>query len=257
MSENITVGNISFNLKSGADIVNSLKNGEYRLQVVVYGPPGCGKSRFAATFPYKCGVIDTDGGALAYAKSIHDVVTITYDEKGQGARPHAFNEAMAAITYFLSKPEYKGIIIDSTTTIGDACMNYVLLQNNRYNSIPTLPERNAALETMKALLSKAQNSQKHLIVIAHERIDKDEVTGKIWCRPAVAGQYSSAMPVYFDEVYHGQPRRTAKGIEYRFDTRSDSMYPCKSRLDTIVPIGESIEPDFSLIMKKVEALHVD
>lgn len=251
--QDIQIGNVTITVKTGYDILENLKNGSYRLQVVIYGNAGCGKSRFAATFPYKCGVIDTDNGALAYVNSPHDIVTIRPDSKEPNTTPIAYTYIQAAITHFLSDPQYHGIILDSITTISDACMNHVISINKHYPGIPTLPERNAALETMKSMLSRIQSSNKHFILIAHERMDKDEMTGRIWCRPAVAGQYSASMPVYFDEVYHGNPRRTSHGIEYKFDTAQDSVCPCKSRLATVIPIGDVIDPDFSRIMRMIEA----
>jgi hypothetical protein len=248
----ITHDKTTFTIRKPAEILQDLANGSFRLQVVIYGPPGCGKSRFASTFPCKCGVIDLDKGGLVYTGD-HDIATIEPDVKGQGKTATAFKEAEAALNYFIATPDYDGIIIDSCTTLGDACMNYTQQLAGHYGQVPTLPERNAALEHMKNLLTKARASHKHLIVIAHERWERDEVSGRLWCKPAVAGQFSSAMPVYFDETYHGAPKKVGEKLAYQFMTKADSIYTCKSRLDTIVPISEMLDPNFGLILKRIEA----
>lgn len=99
---------------------------------------------------------------------------------------------------------------------------------------------------------------KHLVVIAHEQMIQDEITGEVMVRPQIVGKKLPAqLPLWFDECYRAQVSRTKDGLPiYSLLTAADLKYTAKSRLNCLQSVmdwskdGKMLNV-FELIREKV------
>ena len=195
-----------------------------RLNVLVYGKSGTGKTSFACCFPHPF-VFDFDKGMLS--------------QRGRDVDYETFKGATAYADFELRFKEmerncpYDTIIIDSITTMEEYCMDRALAANHR--AMPTMNEWNILIADLKDLFMRATKIGKHLVVIAHEQLLQDDITGEIIIRPQIVGKKLPAqLPLWFDEVYRAQVGRDKEGNpEYSLLTTSDLKYTAKSRINCL------------------------
>jgi phage nucleotide-binding protein len=232
-------------VKKAADI----KLGEnYQLKALGYGRSGVGKTRILRSLPGKKFVIDTDGGELTNrgAPDI-DYVTIPMQYANSFEGWVAYLDARA---YFLQhKAEYRSAVIDSITTLAENAMSKVLKQNNHASA--TLPDYMQEMQLVEAEVKWWIAQGVHIYFVAHEDVDRDEITGQIWYKPAARGQLAGKLPKWVDEVYHLRAVKGASGkVEYRMLVRADVIYTCKSRLAESTEIDAEQPQDFVAYAKK-------
>jgi len=196
-----------------------IKAEDMKLNVLIYGKSGTGKTTFACCFPRPY-VFDFDKGMLSQRGRDVDFDTYT----SYAAFEMKFKE-------FEMKCPYDTVIIDSITTLEEYCMDKVLAANRR--QMPTMNEWNVLIADLKDLFMRATKMSKHLVVVAHEQIVQDELTGEIIIRPQIVGKKLPAqLPLWFDECYRAQVSRSKEGIPvYSILTASDMKYTAKSRLN--------------------------
>jgi len=84
---------------------------------------------------------------------------------------------------------------------------------------------------------------KHVIIIAHEMIERDEITGKIEILPMIDGSVRHKVGKYFEEVYHTQVKVPAQGpATYEILTKATDRYEARTSRDlpTYAPADYSI-----------------
>ncbi len=215
-----------------------------KLNVLVYGKSGTGKTTFASCFP-KPYVFDFDKGMLGQRG--RDVEYDTYTSYGDFEMK--FKE-------FEVNCPYDTIIIDSVTTLEKYCMAHALQMNSR--KMPTMNEWNVLISQLSDLFTRATKMTKHLVMIAHEEMVQDNITGEILIRPQIVGKKLPAqLPLWFDEVYRTQVSRTDKNVPvYSVLTASDLKYTAKSRINCLEPVmdwsaeGKMLNV-FEIIMAKI------
>jgi hypothetical protein len=255
MAEKITQNGLELNVMSSDDILDQLIGGAYRLRTMLYGKQGSGKSSTAASHPGKVGVLDCDNGAMVY-KNNASIIQIQEDAvlPGQRVEPKAWLKAQAALDYFMGA-KVDAIVIDSMSTLSDACMKRILFEAGKQAGQETFTEWRRQMDLLTNFVFKAFGSGKDTIVICHEEFDKDDVTGQIWCLPLITGKLAEKMPNWFDEVYHMMPDQDTKGNPvYKMMTKATRMYACKSRLDTYLHLDTMIPADLKPIKAKLDGM---
>jgi hypothetical protein len=124
--------------------------------------------------------------------------------------------------------------------------------------MPTMNEWNILIAELTDLFTRATKMSKHLVVIAHEEMVQDEITGEILIRPQIVGKKLPAqLPLWFDEVYRTQVSRSKDGVPvYSILTASDLKYTAKSRINCMQPVedwskdGKMVDV-YQMIMKKI------
>lgn len=219
-----------------------------RLNVLLYGKSGTGKTTFACSFP-KPFLFDFDKGMLSQRG--RDVEYETY------AGVSAYQDFEVKLKELEKECPYETIILDSITTMQEYLMSKILMMNRR--SQPTLHEWMAMVTELKDIFMRLTKHSKHLVVIAHERLMQDEITGEIMYVPVVVGkQLPSLLPMWFDEMYRCTVSRDKEGTpEYGILTASDVKYTARSRLgclETVEKVSEKgkLISGYELIMGKVE-----
>lgn len=90
-----------------------------------------------------------------------------------------------------------------------------------------------------------------VILIAHDAVDKDEQTGKIFRNILVTGKLSKRLPILFDELYFANTKDTPKGVDYSFMTKGNGSIEAKTRLGKDGKLEQFVPQNFKEILKKV------
>lgn len=218
-----------------------------KLKVLCYGGSGTGKTTFASTFP-KPYFFDFDGGVLSLRGRDVEYDTYTDVYKGKERVKSAWKDFQAKKD---DLDKYETIVIDSITTLEDYAMTELLELNKRTE--PTLHEWGRLVSWMRNFLAVINGYDKHVVVIAHEEMLKDEITGEVWIRPLVVGKkLPQEMPLFFDEVYRSvatKSRQPDADVSYNILTKASEKYICKSRLGVLKDVEVA---DYKSIMNKIK-----
>lgn len=141
-------------------------------------------------------------------------------------------------------------VLDSATTWGQAAMNVVLKKAGRAAGVPQqndyLPQMTMMENALKVILSLPCD----VVFTAHEKADKDDVTGKIMCAPLLTGKLTQRIPLLFNEIYHLSAKETSKETKFLAQTQGCSTYMARTRLGRR-GLFEKFEPcDIRGLLKK-------
>lgn len=189
-----------------------------KLKVLLYGKSGTLKTTFACFFP-KPYVFDFDDGMLGQRGKDVEYDTIT-----------DYDQFEFKLVEFERSCQYETLILDSVTTMQEHRMNKILLINNR--KMPTMNEWNVLIAGTIDIFMRLTKINKHLVVIAHEQLLQDEITGEIMYRPIIAGKKTpERLPLWFDECYRTQVIDDKDGKRVpQIITSSSTKFTAKSRL---------------------------
>lgn len=122
-------------------------------------------------------------------------------------------------------------LLDSATTFGHCIMNQVLKEAGRVGSSPFQQDYNPAMTKMMDSIRRVLALPCTVIVIAHEAVEKDELTGQIERTPDFVGKLRTGIPLLFTEIWHTMVRVNAKGeYEQTFQTQTDKRVSARTRL---------------------------
>lgn len=225
-----------------------IKTDNLKLNILPYGKSGTGKTTFACSFP-KPYVFDFDNGMLSQRGR-----DVEYDTYSGIAAYQKFDAKLAELE---TSCPFETLILDSITTMQEYKMDMILQANRK--KIPSQYEWMVLITEMKDLFTRITKIKTHVIVIAHEMLVQDDITGEIMFMPVIYGKKLPAqLPLWFDEVYRMQVGRNKEGLpEYSFTTAADTKYQSKSRLNCLEPImnwskdGKQLS-GFDVIMEKVK-----
>lgn len=242
---------------------------EAQIQNLVYGPSGSGKTAFAMTFPCdpKKGewgyVFDFDNGLnttinpvtgrlpypWAFETFIDSKKTPSLDIKKLQMTGNAFERAVKRLDSLLKgldeddfaelglegdlNPHPHVVVLDTLTGLHDITGNTALSLDPKAGLGGTLARQHylAQMHYVKTFTKLLEGGPWHQIVTAHEVMDKDEVSGGFFGRIVATGQNTNAIyPGYFDEFYHAEIQKSAKGTRYLMRTEKTGYHDAKTRL---------------------------
>lgn len=215
------------------------------LKVLVCGPPGTGKTCFAAGFPYPALVLDFDSkinsAAAWYEKDSERLQNIEVRNLGKRLTE---SDPIAELNRIIREElipmqakgevKYKTLIIDSATTFSSAVLNHIVKTNPGTKRVASAQGVQAGMQDfgilkrefaklIPGLLSLPMN----VVMTAHIKTDRSELTGEIIRSPIMDGSFSQELPIYFEEVY----RVFMKDGKPLAQTKSDSAYDfCRSQI---------------------------
>ncbi len=219
-----------------------------KLKVLVYGQSGTGKTYFAGTFP-KPYFFDFDNGMKTLRGK--DIEYDTYADvlRNGIAVESAIQKYEAKLNQVIVDHKFDTLVIDSVTLLEDMMMANILRVNGRKE--PTLYEWGLLISHMQQVFQSFTKSGKHVVCIAHEIPQKNDITGEVTILPLISGKkLPGQLPIWFDEVYRAVVTKDSQGIpKYELITRAGAMYTAKSRVGCL---AEREVPSFEVIMNKVK-----
>jgi hypothetical protein len=213
------------------DTIRRLLKDDYIFRMGFYGRQGSGKSVLADTFPGKLGIVDADSGAMVYSGNV-EYISINEPHKGN---TQAYSEIEDATDYFGKKEDIKCIVFDSATAIFGTMMFEIQRLGGRIGQQATIAEYGKLRQSCIDFIGKAFGYGKHVIFIFHEQMEKDELSGRVWCNPMITGKLSNEIGRFFDEMYHVEPKGGSTTTKFQALTQSNQLYTCKSRIESKVP----------------------
>jgi hypothetical protein len=215
------------------------------LKILVCGPPGAGKTCFAASAPYPILFLDFDSkvnsAAAWYAKDRERLENIDVRSMGKaldGSDPIV--EMMRIINTELipmqkaGTPQFKTLVIDSCTTFSAAVLSHIVRTNpgiKRVSSAqgvqPGMQDYGILKREFMKLVPGLLSLPMNVIMTAHIKTDRSELTGEIIRSPIMDGSFSQELPIYFEEVY----RVYMKDGKPYAQTKADAYYDfCRSQI---------------------------
>jgi hypothetical protein len=247
---------------------------------LLIGQPGAGKSTAAATAPGPVLFLDIDnklhkmfnmqdklksGEVIQWPLEEHLTETtmsrlanMSKDEVKPGGsmvvpRPKGYIKLAEMIDKLVDSKcviEVKGkqvkietIVLDSYTSMAEHLKRLLMAVNQ--TSTMTLPLYGTQLSNFETLNNTLLSLPANVIFIAHQKADKDELTGEISFKPLIEGQMAEKIGKDFEEVYFMEKRVQGDGAKYEMMTVGSSMKPCRtSRL-----LPSRVQPNFKEIYK--------
>jgi hypothetical protein len=188
-------------------------------RIIIYGPPGSGKTGFAMTGGAKVKYLDIDGGVRTglFMKDKWSeqrklcFANVTDCTEPSAKQAVAFRKVKAIVESYADTKEAQKdkpiLVIDSLTTLLEYCMRYVLDTNGILNKNPRQSDWGQRDTEIKQLLINLKSVDACIILLAHEL--SEEIDGTNVVNPAMTGQ---KLPPFilsqFDEILYARIMRT-------------------------------------------------
>ena len=126
------------------------------------------------------------------------------------------------------------IIIDSLTTMAEVLMDKVLktADPGKAVEIQNWGEFARYLKWLGEELLCAEDLDKHVVILAHERLFEEKLTGKVRYLLSIGGQTKSNFDLYFTDCWrvYTKPAKTGGGVEYWIRTLPTDYHTGKTSL---------------------------
>ena len=133
---------------------------------------------------------------------------------------------------------FKTVVLDSFTSVEEH-LKRLLMSANGVATI-SQPLWGTVLTNYENLLNSLLNLKANVIIIAHEKPTKDELTGTVTYTPLISGQMKDKIGKDFEEVYYLEKSVKNNMATYEMLTIGSSTKPCRtSRI-----LGARVEPNF-------------
>lgn len=236
-------------------------NPSQHLKALVVGPPGAGKTCFACSLPYPILLLDfdskADSAAAFHSKDKERLENIDVRDLG---RKLADIDMIAEMNRIIKDElipsqaggsKYKTLVIDSMTTFSAAVLTHIVKTNPGVKRVasaqgvqPGMSDYGILRREFARLIPGLLSLPMNVVMLAHVKTDKDELTGQIVRGPLMDGSFAQELPVYFKEAY----RAFMKDGKPWVQTKSDVYYDfCRSQ---IPGIPKEIELTYEALTKK-------
>ncbi len=217
-------------------------NPSARRRVLVYGKVGSGKTVFACSFPGRKHISDFDGklsSAAAYYKGTTTLETIDYEEYKTNQPFHRFDNWLREQTLAAEKGTFAidTLVIDSLTEMIAAMLEDFMTKNGGIQRTRTTIGTIASMLDYRAIALQARNLfirlfalPCHVVVCAHLRTEKDELTGMIQNGPEGPASIITHLQVIFEEVYRSYVEGEGDKRRYVAQTQANAQYPARSQI---------------------------
>lgn len=192
--------------------IKKLSEDKYpKLNILVYGPSGNGKTRFGGTVAMvaKPLIASAESGLLSLRK-LREELKVDFDY----VDIKDFAELEEVYRYFKS-PEcrHDALVLDSLTEIQQVCMDSILKSENREKA--QMQDWGTLNIRMTKMIRSFRDLGIHFVVTALSAREKDEETQSFVSQPLLQGKLQDTVAGYFDEVFylHSAKVKDAQGKE--------------------------------------------
>ena len=211
-------------------------NTQLNARILIYGPNGIGKTHLSLTWWGKKVVIDNTANIETARKFNQQDITVFES-------PHTWAELQ---TMWVD-PILDGfdcLIMDNITGVyRDLVVDSVKTDvRERRGKVADLSDYGLASERLRIFISnlRARAYKQHIICIAHESVDKDEITGATHGGPSVPGKVPAHIMSLFSETIY----MTKIGVDRVGKLSQHTYFPAATRL--LLPDAVIKGPDLDL-----------
>lgn len=224
-----------------------------KLNMLVYGPPGSGKTRFTGTTKPRFNpiILSAESGLLSLS-ALKDANGKPYDfDFVKIENFDQLTEARQELRY--GKHSYDTVIMDSITEIQQVCMDKILHDEKREK--PEIRDWGTLSMRMISLIRDFREMNLNFIVTALSESRINEDTGISVAAPMVQGSLREKLAGYFDEVFylHAKEDKDKDGnpiIKRAFQTQGSNKVQAKDRSGKLPLFAP---PDFCKIYDRIFA----
>lgn len=231
------------------------------LKILICGPPGSGKTCFAAGMPLPILYLDFDGKVNSAARwfendkeRLAQIDVRQMSKRLDGSDP--ISEFLKIIQELGEQQKngtmkYKTLIVDSATTFSSAVLNHIVKTNPGIKRVvstqgvqPGMQDFGILKREFEKLIPGLLSLPMNVVMTAHIKTDRSELTGEIIRSPIMDGSFSQALPIFFEEVY----RVFMKDGKPYAQTKSDQAYDfCRSQIPRL---PNPVELKYESLIKK-------
>lgn len=230
------------------------------MKVLLYGNSGTGKTCAACSWPTPMLYLDfdskVDSAASFYADDKERLSGIEVVDLSAKMDQDPIEEMMKIIDKELipqqksGQMKYKTLVIDSLTTFSSAVLSHIVKTNPGIKRVqtkqgfqPGMQDFGILKRELTKLIPGILSLPLNVVMLAHIKVDRDEVTGELIRGPHMDGSFAADLPIYFKEVY----RTFVENKKYVAQTQSDLSYNCRTQ---IKGLPEKIELKYSELIKQ-------
>ena len=207
--------------------------------IMILGQSGRGKSFSLRNLPVKPTIILN-----------HERKTLPFkgSSKFNELRPKNVKETFNALDKIIADKAVKVVVIESLSAFLDMLLAEARILHKNWD---VFTHYNEKIYYLFERIRKLNDAGKHTIVISHNDININDLTGETTINAKVKGQeWKGAVEKEFDIVVHAEMNMNEDGTpEYHFRTQTDGLVPAKAPYEMFDDI--LIENDMNFVLKKV------
>lgn len=230
--------------------------GKKGFNLLVYGPFGSGKSSVAVSGKRPVVVHSFDPGGYRGFQREMDEGWLFINNSFENEDPKRPTVAAAWEKEFdrLRRTNFFDnigtFVLDSLTLWAEAVLNHILKARGAKDGVAQTQEWQIQMNALRDYCKLLTNLPCDVVLTAHQAVDKDEATGRIFAAPLVTGQLKARLPALFDEIWVAGSRETKDGTEWHVQTQPASIYMARSRLARLGKIERFEQPNIISILRK-------
>lgn len=146
------------------------------------------------------------------------------------------------------------IVLDSLTTMAEALFDKILKSDDPAKSVEIQQwgEFSRYIKWLGESLLCANDLDKHVVILAHEQVMVEKITGRVRYFLSIGGQTKSNFDLYFTDCWRSytKPAKSGSGVEYWIRTLATDYHTAKVSLD--LPPDFQWDTEKDKIMKQLE-----
>lgn len=234
------------------ETINEIKK---PVTLLLKGDSGTGKTYKAAQFPRPV-FFNFDNNLSGLRKLPEEVrravrvIDPRRDAKGSVEGVEVWGNFVKQLEQVGTDDSVGTIVIDSLSTLAESLMDKVLKTDDPSKSVEIQQwgEFGRYLKWLGETLLCATDLDKHVVILAHEQVMVEKITGRVRYLLSIGGQTKSNFDLYFTDCWRSytKPAKSGGGVEYWIRTLATDYHTAKVSL--------TLPPDFQWDTEKVNIL---